>query len=138
MRADFLTGVAEEGMIEFIPGSARLKQNEENDYLIDRELQKNESFSGISSIRAQDSAIADVQGGGAIPDRSKEFLVASDKAIVALRARILKGITQFDKTGRVEEAFALGQTEFRGIDIDVQNLRDFVDTPEETMVKQVK
>jgi len=71
-----------------IPGTFFPAENLANDYLIDRDVQKTETFTGIRSIVAQDLAIAQDQG-GAIADRSREYLVSSDKAIIALRKRLL-------------------------------------------------
>ncbi|GAA4328290.1 Rieske 2Fe-2S domain-containing protein [Pigmentiphaga soli] len=59
------------------------KRNRANDYLIDRELQKTQTYSGIVGIGEQDTAINESQG--VIYDRSKEFLVASDAGIARMR-----------------------------------------------------
>lgn len=72
------------------PGTFRTKEEYENDYLIDREDQRTSSFTGIRSIVAQDLAVTQDQGGyGTIADRSREYLTSSDKAIIALRKRLL-------------------------------------------------
>jgi phthalate 4,5-dioxygenase oxygenase subunit len=75
---------------ELQPGTFRTKEEYENDYLIDREDQRRSSFTGIRSIVAQDLAVTQDQGGyGTIADRSREYLTSSDKAIIALRKRLL-------------------------------------------------
>ena len=112
--------MAKEMAIEFEPGTARLKRNSDNDYLIDREMQRTRSFSGIVGIRAQDCAIAEIQGpGGTIADRSIEYLCASDKAVIELRKRILKAIDDFETTGVAQEAGTIAELEFRGADFDI-------------------
>ena len=59
---------------------------------------KNQSFSGIGyNFQAQDACV--IEGAGAVQDRTKEHLVTSDKAIVAERKLLLKGI-QDVKEGR--------------------------------------
>ena len=59
---------------------------------------KNKSFSGIGhNFQAQDACV--IEGAGAIQNRTKEHLVTSDKAIVAARKLLLKGI-QDVKEGR--------------------------------------
>ena len=72
-----------------IPGTFMMRENMQNDYLIDRTDQQRSTFTGIKSIVAQDLAVVQDQGGGAIADRSAEYLVSSDRAIIMLRKRLL-------------------------------------------------
>jgi phthalate 4,5-dioxygenase oxygenase subunit len=72
---------------DFIPGTFKLKRNLSNDHMIDRELQKR-TFTGITGIATQDIALQ--EGMGPIVDRSKELLVGSDMAIVAMRRMLLE------------------------------------------------
>jgi phthalate 4,5-dioxygenase len=73
---------------EMIPGTFRPAENIDNDYRIDREAQRTQTFTGIRSIPAQDLAVAQDQG-GLIADRSREQLVSSDRAIIAGRKKFL-------------------------------------------------
>jgi phthalate 4,5-dioxygenase oxygenase subunit len=73
---------------EMIPGTFQSVENMENDYLVDREAQRTRTFTGIKSIPAQDLAVAQDQG-GLIADRSREYLVSSDRAIIAARKKFL-------------------------------------------------
>ena len=50
----------------------RSRRNRENNYLLDRQVQKTESFTGIDGINTQDRAIQESMG--AIVDRSREHL----------------------------------------------------------------
>ena len=59
----------------------------ENDYLIDREAQRQRSFTGISGISEQDQAIADSQG--LIADRTRELLCQTDLGVVRFREEML-------------------------------------------------
>jgi phenylpropionate dioxygenase-like ring-hydroxylating dioxygenase large terminal subunit len=69
----------------------RLVRNKENRYMQDREAMKTLTFSGIGySFQAQDACVN--EGAGGIQDRTAEHLVSSDKAIVAARKLLLKGI----------------------------------------------
>jgi hypothetical protein len=69
-----------------------------NRYLQDRASMKNKSFSGIGyNFQAQDACV--IEGAGKVQDRTKEHLVTSDKAIIAARKLLLKGI-QDVKDGR--------------------------------------
>ena len=67
---------------DFVPVARR-----ENDYLIDRESQRTNSFTGIAGISEQDQAIADSQG--VIADRTRELLGQTDIAIVRFRQLLL-------------------------------------------------
>lgn len=69
--------------------------NRENDYLIDREMQRTRNYSGIWGIHDQDRAVAESSkpAGSEDPgiiDRVGEHLVSSDFAIVTARRRLIK------------------------------------------------
>jgi phthalate 4,5-dioxygenase oxygenase subunit len=64
--------------------------NRANDYLLDREKQRTENFTGMRGIREQDIAVQEDQYGGPIADRTKEHLGTSDAGLIALRRRLLK------------------------------------------------
>ena len=84
-RANYAAGVF---VPEMIAGTDRMVENRFNDYLIDRDEQRDHTFTGIKSIVAQDLAISEDQR-GAIANRSDELLTSSDRAIIALRKRLL-------------------------------------------------
>lgn len=86
------------GKDDLIPGTYRLKRNLGNDYMIDRELQRTKTFSGIKGINTQDYALQ--EGMGPIVDRSKEFLGTSDRAIVAMRRQLIEATYQVEKGER--------------------------------------
>jgi phthalate 4,5-dioxygenase len=71
-----------------------------NDYLIDRELQKRKSFTGIKGISEQDAAIQDSQG--LIHDRTREMLGPTDLGVVRFRALMLKAAAELE-AGRAPE-----------------------------------
>jgi phenylpropionate dioxygenase-like ring-hydroxylating dioxygenase large terminal subunit len=85
------------GKDDVIPGTFRLKKNQSNDYMIDRQMQKTQNFTGIVGVNTQDFALQ--EGMGPICDRSKEFLGSSDKAIVAMRRLLLEAIDVVQKGG---------------------------------------
>jgi len=62
-------------------------RNKDNKYLIDRERQREMSFTGIEGVPNQDAAVQESMG--PIVDRSREWLGASDSAIIAWRKKIL-------------------------------------------------
>jgi phthalate 4,5-dioxygenase oxygenase subunit len=58
-------------------------RNISNEYLIDRKLQREKSYTGIKGITEQDAAVNESMG--AIVDRTKENLVQGDIGIAAMR-----------------------------------------------------
>jgi phthalate 4,5-dioxygenase len=68
-------------------GRWRLAANETNDYLIDRDVQRAASFSGIDGIHLQDQAMTESMG--AIVDHSMEHLAVSDRMIARTRRRMI-------------------------------------------------
>jgi phthalate 4,5-dioxygenase oxygenase subunit len=63
-----------------------------NDYLLDRERQRSENFTGMRGIREQDMAVQEDQFGGPLADRTKEHLGTSDAGVIALRRRLLNAV----------------------------------------------
>ena len=73
---------------EYVPGTYIPKANKTNDYLMDRQAQRDGSeYSGIKGIAIQDGSLQESMG--PIIDRTKENLVSTDNAIIMARA-ILK------------------------------------------------
>jgi phenylpropionate dioxygenase-like ring-hydroxylating dioxygenase large terminal subunit len=68
----------------------RSKRNRENNYLLDRQVQKTENFTGIEGINTQDRAVQESMG--RIVDRSKEHLGPADKAIIQARRLLLEAV----------------------------------------------
>jgi len=66
-----------------IASGFRAVRNRENDWLIDRQIQKTETFTGIHGINTQDRAVQETMG--PIVDRTLEHLGAADRAIIATR-----------------------------------------------------
>jgi phthalate 4,5-dioxygenase len=68
-------------------GKFRLTQHRDNDYLIDRESQRTDSFTGIAGIHQQDQAVTESMG--PIYDRSQEHLGTSDAMVIRTRRRVI-------------------------------------------------
>ena len=85
------------GQDDLIPGTFRLKRNQSNDYMVDRQMQKTQNYTGIVGVNTQDFALQ--EGMGPICDRSKEFLGTSDKAVVAMRRLLLEAVATAEKGG---------------------------------------
>ncbi len=87
-------------------GRFRCTQNRENDWLIDREVQRTQTFTGIEGIHQQDQAATESMGG--ITDHSFENLSASDRMVVATRKRILGAAKDLAETGALPPGSADG------------------------------
>jgi phenylpropionate dioxygenase-like ring-hydroxylating dioxygenase large terminal subunit len=74
----------------------RSRKNRANNYLIDRRVQKTETFTGIDGINIQDRAIQESMG--RICDRTREHLGPADKAIIQAR-RLLLGAVKTVQAG---------------------------------------
>ena len=69
----------------------------ENDFHQDREMQKNETFSGIAEFWAQDAAPQ--LSMGRIFDRTREHLGTSDLGIISMRRRLIRAARTFAESG---------------------------------------
>jgi phenylpropionate dioxygenase-like ring-hydroxylating dioxygenase large terminal subunit len=74
---------------ELQPGTYKGVQNVHNDYMIDRFVQKNFTYSGIPCFPWQDVSQIENQW-GPIADRTQEHLTSSDFQIIGVRRRLLK------------------------------------------------
>ncbi|HLF72072.1 MAG TPA: Rieske 2Fe-2S domain-containing protein [Dehalococcoidia bacterium] len=79
-------------------GRFNLVQNLDNDYLVDREAQKQwKSYSGIPGIRQQDMAVTETMG--PIYDRSHEHLGTTDSMIIRTRRRWIAAARALENEG---------------------------------------
>jgi len=83
--------------LELEPRTMRATINRDNDYGIDREMQRNVNYTGIANGSVQDAGIQ--EGMGAICDRTKEHLGTSDSAIINLRRVYLRGAREIMEGG---------------------------------------
>jgi phthalate 4,5-dioxygenase len=65
-------------------------RNRRNNYLLDRQVQKTETFTGIDGINTQDRAVQESMG--AIVDRSREHLGPADRAVIQARRLLLEAV----------------------------------------------
>ena len=70
--------------------SWRAYGNRSNNWLIDRDVQRTQTFSGIPGINAQDRAVQESMG--TIVDRSREHLGPADRAIIATRRLLSEAV----------------------------------------------
>ena len=78
----------------YIPGTYWLKRNKSNDYMIDRQVQRTKTFTGIDGVNTQDFALQSNLGGGPIEPRWLEALGSTDHAIQACRELLLEAADQ--------------------------------------------
>jgi len=100
-----IPGISREGNRSFLEfrenttewlGRWRLVNAPENDYLIDRELQRNGGvYSGINGVQVQDNAIAGTMG--PVTDRTFEHLASSDEMITRARRKLLRLVRAYQK-----------------------------------------
>lgn len=80
-------------------GRWKLAQNASNDYGVDRQAQREVSFTGITGITLQDQYVTESMG--AIVDRTFEHLVPSDRMIVETRKRLIQAARALARDGAV-------------------------------------
>jgi phthalate 4,5-dioxygenase oxygenase subunit len=85
------------GPLHVDPRTFRSKANRSNNYLLDREVQRAESYTGIDGINVQDRAIQESMG--RIVDRSKEHLGPADKAIIQARKLLRQAVKTVEAGG---------------------------------------
>src|SRR5258708_33757919 len=75
--------------VKYVPGTFIPLANKSNNYLMDRESQQyGHSSTGVDGIAMQDASIQESMG--AIQDRTKEHLCATDRGIVMTRKIMLR------------------------------------------------
>ena len=103
------------GPADYVPGTFRLKRNSGNDYLIDRQVQKTQTFTGIKGVNTQDMALQ--EGMGPIVDRSKEHLGTTDRAIIAARQLLLEALRTNDEGGTPRGVDPATYRDIRAVDL---------------------
>jgi hypothetical protein len=76
-------------------GSWWPRSTAENDYEIDRNAQRTQTFTGIPGIGEQDLAVTESMG--AVVDRTAEHLGTTDLAIIAARRRLLQAARELQQ-----------------------------------------
>ena len=81
-----------------IPGTYRTVANRANDYLMDRQAQKeHRTFSGVAGFAMQDASVQESMG--PIQDRTKENLVGTDNGVIMARHRLLRAAKALAEKG---------------------------------------
>lgn len=88
------------------PGTYLARQRKGNDYGYDPVLQRQFNYSGVVPFPTQDLMMIENQW-GPIADRTREHLVASDRAIIGVRRRLLKMAKALAEGIEPEEPFQI-------------------------------
>jgi phenylpropionate dioxygenase-like ring-hydroxylating dioxygenase large terminal subunit len=75
----------------------RSRRNRDNNYLLDRRVQRTETYTGIDGVNAQDRAIQESMG--RIVDRSREHLGPADRAVIQARRLLLQATRTVEAGG---------------------------------------
>jgi phthalate 4,5-dioxygenase oxygenase subunit len=80
----------------YVPGTYIPLANKGNDYLMDREAQRDgRTYSGVAGIAIQDASLQESMG--PVVDRTKENLVGCDNGVIMARHRLIKAIRDLEK-----------------------------------------
>jgi phthalate 4,5-dioxygenase len=98
----------------------------ENEYRIDRDVQRNETFSGVADFVSQDLMVTESMG--PIYDRSQERLGTIDKAIIRMRQLLIRSARALAADGSAPPALAGPGNDFtvlRGADKILEDGEDW-------------
>ena len=82
------SAIADPATLGVIPGTWRRVRNKDNDYMLDRQMQRTLNYTGLPGNRAQDQAVTESMG--AVCDRTQEHLGAADTAIIVMRRLLMR------------------------------------------------
>jgi len=85
------------GPLDVDQSTFRSIRNKRNNYMLDRQVQKTETFTGIEGINAQDRAIQESMG--RVVDRTREHLGPADKAVIQARRLLLQAVKTVGEGG---------------------------------------
>ena len=80
-------------------GRWRMRANKANDYLIDHDLQRTKTFTGIPTIPMQDQAMNESMG--AIFDRTNEHLGTSGSMVIQVHRRLIRAAAELRDHGTI-------------------------------------
>ena len=83
-------------------GRWKLTANRDNDYLIDREMQRDDNYTGLLGFILQDQMVTESME--PIVDRTMEHLAPSDVMITRTRRCLVKAATEFSKDGTLPKS----------------------------------
>jgi phenylpropionate dioxygenase-like ring-hydroxylating dioxygenase large terminal subunit len=93
MRRKPFTEEERQTLHSWVDSDYRRIRNAANNYLQDRERQKNTSFTGIDAVNPAEQDGCATESMGAVCDRTREHLGYSDLTIIALRKMLLRAVS---------------------------------------------
>ena len=120
------------GEDDLIPGTYQLKRNARNDYMIDRQLQKTKTFTGIEGVNTQDMALQEGMGG--VVDRSKEHLGTSDRAIIVMRQLLMEAMDDRETGKPIRGADPATYSTVRAVDLVIPPAPDWREALKDELV----
>jgi len=90
-------GSGNEFVVDVDPETFRSVRNPDNRYLIDRQMQKTQTFTGITGLNTQDRAVQESMG--PIADRTLERLGTTDRAIIHARRSLMQAVKKVQDGG---------------------------------------
>jgi hypothetical protein len=107
-------------------------QTRDNDWLIDRELQRKKTFTGIRGLNTQDLAVQESMG--PIIDRSREHLGTTDKAIIQFRRCMLDAANDLQNGIDPPGADSKGYRNLRATDVTIPKDVRWQDAAKEKLI----
>jgi hypothetical protein len=83
-----LSGGSDDPTLGLIEGTWRKVRNIDNDFLIDRQMQRTVNYTGVPGATTQDSVVTESMG--PIYDRTNEHLGTTDAAIIRMRRQLIQ------------------------------------------------
>jgi phthalate 4,5-dioxygenase len=120
--------------VSYVPGTYIPAANKTNDYLVDRQAQKEgRTFSGVFGIAMQDASLQESMG--PIVDRTKENLVSTDNGIIMARHRLLRALKTIEK-GETPPGINAEHQHVRSAAVVLPPDKHFKDAAKEALVVQ--
>ena len=109
-------------------------QSRANDWLIDRELQRKKTFTGIRGLNTQDLAVQESMG--PVIDRSREHLGTTDKAIIQFRRCLLDAARDLENAIEPPGADSKAYRNLRAADVTIPKDVRWQDAAKEKLVSR--
>jgi hypothetical protein len=120
--------------VSYVPGTYIPAANKTNDYLVDRQAQKEgRTFSGVFGIAMQDASLQESMG--PIVDRTKENLVSTDNGIIMARHRLQRALKTIEK-GETPPGISAEHQHVRSAAVVLPPDKHFKDHAREALVVQ--
>ena len=117
---------------KYVPGTFIPLANKSNDYLMDRDAQRNGStYSGIAGIAIQDASLQESMG--AICDRTEEKLAPTDKGIMMARRRLFAAIKEYQENGTIPPGVEPDQHKVRSAALLLPRDKDYAENATEAV-----